>query len=112
MAKETASGKSYAAAIASNPMRNPKSKAIKAEAFNAYKIALRKDKEEALPLRLKKLEEDQKALLASKDEREATKKIKKLAKNKARRDRQSAKKVEEIDQVIKEEQKTEQVITT
>jgi len=94
MSKGTSFGNAYASAITSNPSRNPKSKRIKAEAFKVYKIAKQKDYNEVRPLRIKKLEEDNKALLASKDERNANKKIKKLAKNKIRRDKQTLKSVE------------------
>jgi len=91
MAKETTtSGKSLAATIASNPLRNSKQRGIKAEAFNAYKLSIKKDLEEGKPLRDKKLEEVQKELADTKDARTLAKKEHKIAKNKKRRDKQAS----------------------
>jgi len=109
--KETGSGKSYAAAIASNPLRNSKSRGIKAEAFNAYKIAIRKDLEEGKPLRDKKIEEAQKELEATKDARMAAKKEHKATKNKKRRDKQATAKALLEEQAKKAQDEAEKATT-
>jgi len=110
MAKETASGKSLAATITSNPLRNSKSRGIKAEAFTAYKLAIKKDLEEGKPLRDKKLEEAQKELADTKDARTLAKKEHKLAKNKKRRDKQATAKALLEEQAKKAQDEAEKAI--
>jgi hypothetical protein len=105
--KESGSGKSYAAAIASNPLRNSKQRGLKAEAFNAYKLSMKKDLEEGKPLRDKKLEEAQKELEATKDARAAAKKEHKLAKNTKRREKQATAKALLVEQAKKAQDEAE-----
>jgi phosphoglycerol transferase MdoB-like AlkP superfamily enzyme len=103
MSKGTSFGKAYAAAIIGNPLRNPKSRGIKAEAFRAYKEALQKYKDEEKPLRMKKHLEQQEELLKTKNERVLARKGKKAEKRRIKNSQKAEKEREA--QLIAEQSK-------
>jgi len=104
MSKGTSFGKAYAAAITGNPLRNPKSRGIKAEAFKAYEIALKKHKDEEKPLMMKKRLEQLDEISKTKNERVLARKGKKTAKRRVKNNQKAEKEREA--QLIAEQAKT------
>jgi len=104
MNKPTEFGKKYAEVIKANTKNSKNAQKIKTAAYKTFKEAKRKHKVEKLAFLLK-LKEKERLLDATREERVGFAKEKKLAKNKARRERQAKEK--EKNSVIAAENKTE-----
>jgi hypothetical protein len=110
MSKGTSFGKAYAAAITGNPNRDPKSRRIKAKAFQDYKIAFQKYKEEEKPLMIKKRLEQQDELSKTKNERILARKGKKAEKKRIKDSKKAEK--ERESQLIAEQAKVGEAAVT
>jgi hypothetical protein len=95
MSKGTKFGKSYAETIRSRTGKSTEDKVARQKACVDYEAAKNEHKKTEQD-RAKKLKEEQEELARTKDDRAVAKKEKKLAKNKARRERQIKAKAVEV----------------